>query len=368
MKAVFLLQWRRFYRKPLLVVTMFGLTVIFVSVSASGNQGGPQAVPLYADGSLTEREANEWLERLNDDERFAFELMPESRARTLVADGDVGHAVKLLPTDYRLLVGREDPNRFVLDSYLRRSYSEELSLQRAEQAVPGLREQVEASRNNPPLTLTVTSQQGEEDSFQYNGELQLLFGMTLFFVIYTIMFSLVRIVDEKRTGTWSRMIISPVRKWQIYLGHLGYSFLVGFSQITLIFLLFRFAFGFDLGDRFWLLIAIAACYTFSIVALGLLIISLVTKPRQLGAVIPIIATGMAMVGGAFWPIELVSNEILLAIAKVLPITYGIEALTTVAVYGEGVEAILLPVAVLIGFGAICMGIGIRLLEWRTSSW
>ncbi|TAA73234.1 ABC transporter permease [Planococcus salinarum] len=367
MKAVFLLQWRRFYRKPLLVVTMFGLTVIFVSVSAAGNQGGPQAVPLYADQSLTEREANDWLERLNDDDRFAFELMPESRARTLVADGNVGHAVKLLTTDYRLLVGREDPNRFVLDSYLRRTYSEELSLQRAEQAVPGIREQVESSRDNPPLTLTVTSRQGEEDSFQYNGELQLLFGMTLFFVIYTIMFSLVRIVDEKRTGTWSRMIISPVRKWQIYLGHLGYSFLVGFSQITLIFLLFRFAFGFDLGDHFWLLIAIAACYTFSIVALGLLIISLVTKPQQLGAVIPIIATGMAMVGGAFWPIELVSNEILLAIAKVLPITYGIEALTTVAVYGEGVEAILLQLAVLIGFGAICMVIGIRLLEWRSAS-
>ncbi|HSJ37739.1 MAG TPA: ABC transporter permease [Planococcus sp. (in: firmicutes)] len=367
MKAVFLLQWRRFYRKPLLVVTMFGLTVIFVSVTAAGSQGGPQFIPLYADESLTHGEAQEWLERLNEDGRFAFELMPESQARERVADGDVGHAVKLLQTDYRLLVGRENPNRFVLDSYLRRAYSEELSLQKAEQETPGIREQMEASQSNPALTLTVASQQGEDDSFQYDGELQLLFGMTLFFVIYTIMFSLVRIVTEKQTGTWSRMIISPVKKWQIYLGHLGYSFLIGFAQITLIFLLFRFAFGFDLGDHFWLLIAIAACYTFAIVALGLLIISLVTKPQQLGAVIPIIATGMAMVGGAFWPIELVSNEILLAIAKVLPITYGIEALTTVAVYGEGVEAILLPVAVLIGFGVICMAIGIRLLEWRTSS-
>ena len=351
----------------MLVVTMFGLTVIFVSVSAAGNQGGPQAVPLYAEQSLTDSEANDWLERLNEDGRFAFELMPETRARSLVAEGDVGHAVKLMQTDYSILVGREDPNRVVLDSLLRRSYSEELSLQRAERETPGIREEVGAAMNDPALTLTVASQQGGDDSFRYNGELQLLFGMTLFFVIYTIMFSLVRIVDEKRTGTWSRMIISPVKKWQIYLGHLGYSFVVGFSQITLIFLLFRFAFGFELGDQFWLLIVIAACYTFSIVALGLLIISLVTKPQQLGAVIPIIATGMAMVGGAFWPTELVSNEILLAIAKVLPITYGIDALTTVAVYGEGMEGIILPVAVLIGFGAICMAIGIRLMEWRSVS-
>ncbi|MBT2581619.1 ABC transporter permease [Planococcus sp. ISL-109] len=322
--------------------------------------------PIYADASMSDTEMQEWLERLNAEQRFLFELMPESLAREHVAEGDVPQAVKLLEADYRLVVGREDSSRFALDSFLRRSYTEELRLRNAEQQTPGIREQVEGSLSDPALTLSVASAQGAQDSFQYDGELQLLFGMTLFFVIYTIMFSLVRIVDEKRTGTWSRMIISPATKWQIYLGHLGYSFLIGFSQISLIFLLFRFAFGFDLGEHFWLLILIAACYTFSIVALGLLIMSLITKPQQLGAVIPIIATGMAMVGGAFWPTELVSNEVLLTIAKVLPITYGLEALKSVAVYGNGFESIVLPPALLLGFGGVCMAIAIRLLEWRTT--
>ncbi|ANU19921.1 multidrug ABC transporter permease [Planococcus plakortidis] len=367
MKAVFLLQWRRFYRKPLLVLAMFGLTVIFVSVTAAGGQSGPQMVPVYAEESMNGRQAQTWLERLNDGDQFQFELMTEPEARSYVAEGDVSQAVNLLETDYRLLVGREDPARFALDSFLRRIYSEELRLEQAEQTTPGIRADVESSLADPALTLSVESLQGVEDSFQYNGQLQLLFGMTLFFVIYTIMFSLVRIVDEKRTGTWSRMIISPVRKWQMYLGHLGYSFLIGFFQITLIFLLFRFAFGFELGDRFWLLIAIAACYTFSIVALGLLIISLITKPQQLGAVIPIVATGMAMMGGAFWPIELVTNEILLAISKALPITYGLQALTSVAVYGNGLQAVAMPLLLLLGFGSICMAIAIRLMEWRSAS-
>ncbi|MDE4086074.1 ABC transporter permease [Planococcus maritimus] len=366
MKAVFLLQWRRFYRKPMLVLAMFGLTVIFVSVTAAGGQSGPQMTPVYADESMSELQAQRWLERLNGGDQFQFELMAESEARSYVAEGDVSQAVNLLETDYRLLVGREDPARFALDSFLRRIYSEELRLENAEQTTPGIRADMESSLADPALTLTVESLQGE-DSFQYNGQLQLLFGMTLFFVIYTIMFSLVRIVDEKRTGTWSRMIISPVRKWQMYLGHLGYSFLIGFSQITLIFLLFRFAFGFELGERFWLLIAIAACYTFSIVALGLLIISLITKPQQLGAVIPIVATGMAMVGGAFWPIELVTNEILLAVSKALPITYGLQALTSVAVYGNGVQAVAMPLLLLLGFGSICLAIAIRLMEWRSAS-
>lgn len=366
MKAVFLLQWRRFYRRPMLVLAMFGLTVIFVSVAAAGNQDGPQTVPVYVDETLEEREARDWLLRLNASDEFRFERMAESEARARVAEGDVSQAVRLSAGDYRFLVGREDPSRMALDSLLRRNYIEELSLRAVEEETPDIRERMEASLADPALSVSIASVQGTEESFRYNGELQLLFGMTLFFVIYTIMFSLVRIVDEKRTGTWSRMIISPVGKGQIYFGHLGYSFLIGFFQISLIFLLFRFVFGFELGNQFGLLLLIAACYTFAIVALGLLIVSAVAKPQQLGAVIPIVATGMAMVGGAFWPIELVSNELLLAISKILPITYGLEALKTVAVYGNGMEAIIWQLVGLLAFGAVCLTLGIRLLEWRTA--
>ncbi|QMT16573.1 ABC transporter permease [Planococcus maritimus] len=362
MKAVFLLQWRRFYRQPLLVLAMFALTVIFVSVSAAGGGEEPVLVPVYTE-SLKQEQALEWVERLNAEKLFAFKWMQPSEARSYVAEGDVPQAVELMEEDYRLLVGREDPARLALDSMLRRVYSEELRLEDAAQEVPQIRELMDSALSDPALQLSADSLQGKGDG----DKLQLLFGMTLFFVIYTIMFSLVRIVDEKRTGTWNRMILSPVRKWQMYLGHLGFSFLIGFSQIALIFLLFRYAFGFEMGDRFWLMIVISACYTFSIVALGLMIISLIAKPQQLSAVIPIVATGMAMVGGAFWPIELVTNEILLTVSKVLPITYGLEALTSVAVYGNGLQSVAMPLVMLLGFGGICMAIGIRLLEWRSVS-
>lgn len=346
-------------------MAMYGLTIIFISVAAAGNGGGPEMIPLYADESVSETEAKEWLKRLDAEAQFSFKLMSEAQAREYVAEGDVSQAVKLFETDYVILVGRDDPVRIALHSLLRRVYSEELRLENAAQSTPDIREQLAETISNPALAVSVSALQEEKASSQSNDELQLLFGMTLFFVVYTIMFSLVRIVGEKETGTWNRMVISPISKWQMYFGHLSYSFLIGFSQITLIFLLFRFAFGFEMGGDFWLLIVIAACYTFSIVALGLLIISLVSQPRQLGAIIPIIATGMAMIGGAFWPIELVTNEILLTIAKILPITYGIQALTSVAVYGDGLKAVIVPILLLLGFGGIFTSLGIRLLEWRS---
>lgn len=102
-------------------------------------QSGPQMIPVYADESMSELQAQTWLELLNSGDQFQFELMAETEARSYVAEGDVSQAVNLLETDYRLLVGREDPARFALDSFLRRIYSEELRLENAEQTTPGIR-------------------------------------------------------------------------------------------------------------------------------------------------------------------------------------------------------------------------------------
>lgn len=49
--------------------------------------------------------------------------------------------------------------------------------------------------------------------------------------------------------------------------------------------------------------------------------------------IPIVATSSAMIGGAYWPLEIVTNPFLIALSKVVPMTYGMEALKGVAYYG-----------------------------------
>lgn len=366
MKSVYLLQWQRFRRAPIMVLSFFVMTIIFVGALAGNNPAERPAVMAYADDSLAQNEAEDWVASLNEAEEFQFQLMDEDAVREAVSSGDTSLAVHLLEDDYRIVLAADDMSRFVIEAFLDRKYREELRLQQLEQQ-PGaddIRSEAAAEMEEPALRVTTSTLDGI-DEFKYDNQLQLLFGMTLFFSVYTIMFSLMKIVEEKKQGTWNRLILSPVAKWEIYLGHLAYSFTIGYLQIVMIFLLFQYVFNFDIGDRFGTILLIIACYTFAIVALSMLVMSLVSRPQQLQAVVPIIATGMAMIGGAFWPIELVSNQLLLAISKVLPITYGLEALKGVAIYDRSWQELSEPISILLLFGVACMGIGINLMERRT---
>lgn len=365
MKSVFLLQLQRFRREPLLVLSFLALTIVFVAVMGGSNGGNSLTVPTYADPALSDEETEQWLGHLNGQPDLRFEQVQEEQARQAVFSGDTPVALQLLADDYRLLVVADAPSRFAIEGYIDRVYRQELRIRQLEQlGVEEARAAIAESEEEPALTVVSESQEERGEAFIYDGQLQMLFGMSLFFSIYTIMYSLMKIVEEKRYGTWNRLILSPLLKWQIYMGHLLYSFLVGFVQIVLVFLLFRYGFNFDVGDNFLLLLLITAVYTFSIVAISMLVMGLVRSPQQLQAVVPIIGTGMAMIGGAFWPIELVGNQILLSISKVLPITYGLDALKQVAIHGRGFTAITEQLSIMLLIGVVCMGIGINLMERR----
>lgn len=366
MIPVFLLQWQRFRRAPVMILSFLVMTIVFVALLSGNNPAERPPILAYADDSLEEAAAKEWVASLNETEEFEFRLMGEKEVREAVSAGDAPLGLRLMERDYRILLATDDVSRFALEAFLNRKYREEMQLEQVEEQVPNsdIRTQAAAALEEPALQIT-TSTLGGKEEFQYDNQLQMLFGMTLFFSVYTIMFSLMKIVEEKKQGTWNRLILSPVGKWKIYLGHLAYSFIIGYFQIVLIFILFKYVFLFDIGDRFGAILLIAACYTFAIVALGMLVISLLSRPQQLKAVVPILATGMAMIGGAFWPIELVSNQTLLAISKILPITYALEALKGVAIYNRSWQGLSGPISFLLLFGSVCMGIGITLMERRT---
>lgn len=188
--------------------------------------------------------------------------------------------------------------------------------------------------------------------------------MTLFFAIYTIVFSLSEVAEEKQRGSWDRIILSPIRKWQVYLGYLCFSFVVGLAQILLIFFMFEFLFDIHINEKWLEILLICIVYTFAIVALGMLMMGLVKKASQLSAVVPIVSVSMAMLGGAYWPIEIVDNQIVLFISEVIPVKHAMDALKAITVYGQDITDITQSLSILLLMGVLFMGIGINLMERR----
>ncbi|MDL4842994.1 ABC transporter permease [Aquibacillus rhizosphaerae] len=363
MKSILLLQLQRLRREPGLVIWMFVMTIGFVLL-LGGFGMGKTTVPVYFGETLSGSEQENLINRLNESDTYAFEITDEDTAIKKVALGEIPHAIKAMKSDYQIVIAADNPDQLLLDQYVKQIYAHELRLQAVEASADSsnVRAEIERNLDESPITLTnITAEEANRTS-GYDQKNHYLFGMTLFFSIYTIIFSLGKVAEEKRTGTWNRVILSPVRKWQVYIGHLCYAFMIGFVQILAVFLCFKYVFDFYIGDDFGAIILTTACYTFAIVALGMLMLGLVKSMEQLNALVPIVSVSMAMIGGAYWPIEAVTNSVILAISKLLPITYAMDALKEVVMYNQGIVAIAESLSILLVIGVLCMGVGINLME------
>lgn len=357
MWSVFALQWTRFKREPLLVLAFFALSIVFVLFLA-GNQGGETITVQTFSNDLSEEELTAWLDRLNQNEEFDFERQDRETAEEMIRSNQASFALELSPENYTFLIGQESQYRSAVDQYVEKTYVEQLRLNELENHFG---DNLDFDLNETFIETRVETLSSDRSASQeYN--VQVIAGMTLYFVMYSVLFNTTNIISEKRTGTWNRLIFSPLKKIQIYTGQLLYFFTIGMLQILLSFAILRFGFGYDFGSQYLSIFVSLAAYIFAIVSLGMLVIGIVQSPQQLQALIPILATAMAMIGGAFWPLDLVSNRVLIALSNIVPLKYGIETLENAILYNYSVADLLRPISILAFMGVLSMGVGLNLIE------
>ncbi|MCT8137995.1 ABC transporter permease [Anaerobacillus sp. CMMVII] len=207
-----------------------------------------------------------------------------------------------------------------------------------------------------------TVSEKESQGLLFDHQLHVMLGFTLFFTIYTIMFSVGEIMNDKKHGVWNRLIISPLTKLQLYLGNFIFSFCIGFTQMVLLILLSKYVIGVNWGNNLALVLFILGCYIFAVMAIGMFLVSISKTEQQLNSIVPIFAVSMAMIGGAFWPIEIVTAKVLLLLSKITPVTYGMEAIKEVVLLDASWNSVFVPCAILLMIGCFFITIGVRLME------
>jgi len=201
---------------------------------------------------------------------------------------------------------------------------------------------------------------------QFDPSLHSLFGFTLYFSIFTTAFSVSSILQMKEEGIWNRLILSPTTKTSMYIGNIITSFLLGYAQIAVVLLLFKFVFRYSFYGGFWKLFIVVIPFLFAVMAIGVFLSGIVKNSRQLGAVIPLFATSAAMLGGAFWPLDVVESEWMLKLSYASPMMYGIDMMKGATVYNWPWKDFLWPAAVLFFMGAAVIGVGLNLMEKKAS--
>lgn len=367
-KALF----RMFFRKPwtflIMTIVSIGFAYIFSSVFQTGGMNQLD-VPVIVEGEATI--PSELIDDMERSTAYSIVWTDEEEMEDLLRDGKAELGVSMREDGFSIIVGVESPHISIVQQHVQQAYVDhaqteyilEEGAKRTEKEREEIRDLFETSMNEALFTIESAQESNADadvDPMMYLS----LFGMMVFFVIYTIAFNVIQIIVDKNERIWDRMIMSPLKKWEMYAAYIVFSFLLGYAQVVLILLVFRYIVGIPFHGHFTQAVLLLIPYVFAIVALSMFITGISKNVQQFNTIISIAAVCMAMIGGAFWPLEIVSSSFMLTLSKFVPITYAIDLLEGTVVYGKSFGDLFYPVSVLILMGVVLIGLGIHMIEKR----
>ncbi|WP_208559987.1 ABC transporter permease [Marinilactibacillus kalidii] len=358
MWTVFLMQWKRVINKPTLILLLLGMTILMVNVVAGTQGNSGVTVNVYSD-VLNQEDLAEKVTQLNQNDTIHFVAKDAEKISDDIRLDKYSYALSFEEDNYQLLVGRETANLSLITQYVSRFYSENNRLNaigETGQAIP--------SQINEPIKLTTKSLENIGSEIV---DLSVVLGLTFYFTIFSILYLMTNLVEEKKNGIWNRLIFSPVSKTKIYVGHLLFYFSIGVLQVLISMVILMNMLSLNLDINYAVVIMIILAFLLSIVSLGILLTALVKTISSLQVIIPIVTTSMAMLGGAFWPLQVVDNQFLRSVAEFMPIKQAIYGIVESFIQNKSFLDSMQPVGILLIMSLLFMGIGINLMERVTES-
>lgn len=361
MIGIFLAKIKLFIRNPWTFVAMTAMSIVF-ALLLGGGKPDEITIPVYAaDPNMKDSLV---ADMIHESETYSFNWTTKEEMDQKLESGKVELGVELEENNFKILVGIHSQNVDLIHQLFESAYIKKYQVEKLAELTSEDTSSKRDTEINQPLFEVQTNHFRGENAELYDNRLHTLFGFTLFFVIYTIAYQVFNILKEKKEGIWDRVILSPIRKWEMYVANFVYSFITGYIQVLIIFLVFRFVVGVEFHGRFIDTLIFVMPYVFTIVALSILLTGVARTVQQFNTIISIVAVSMAMIGGAYWPLEIVESKLMLTLSQFVPITYGMEVLNGIVLYGYQIGELLYPMSILILMGVAMTGIGIHLMERR----
>lgn len=201
-----------------------------------------------------------------------------------------------------------------------------------------------------PTNYQVTSHYlyGSADSTFFDTFLPILLGFFVFFFVFLI--SGISLLNERTTGTLTRLLATPIRRGEIITGYLmGYGlFALIQTVITVTFALT--VFQIHMIGSVWLILLINFLLALVALSMGIFVSTFANSEFQMMQFIPILVIPQVFFSGLI-PVDQMANW-LQWIAHIFPLYYGGNALMNVATRGVGLSGIAFELIVLVLFATL----------------
>ena len=172
----------------------------------------------------------------------------------------------------------------------------------------------------------------------------------------------VNLVAWRQSGLLRRLRLAPIPTSSVVLARVGVSVAVALGQTAIFLGLAVGAFGLVLTGSWPLVIPLVLAGTLAFLSIGMLAGSISKTEEGAVGLANFIVLPMAFLSGSFFSLE-GAPDWLQAISRLLPLRHLNDAMLDVMVRGQGVEAIIAPMAILLGFTAVCALVSARLFRW-----
>lgn len=210
--------------------------------------------------------------------------------------------------------------------------------------------------------ISAVAETGADSS--YDNLKHSMIGFSLFFSMYTMVFGIGTILNDRQYKTWSRMLITPVSRASILGGSMIVAYLIGAVQIGILILAGKYLLRMDWGSSITGVLTVAASFVFAVTSMGLMLSGVVKTHAQLSAVTPVLLTSTSMLGGCMWPLEIVNSKALLFLAELTPQKWAMQGMESIASKGMGFEAAVFPTIVLMAMGALFFAVGVKIMKFE----
>lgn len=189
---------------------------------------------------------------------------------------------------------------------------------------------------------------GSSDSTFFESFLPIFLGFFVFFFVFLI--SGISLLNERTTGTLSRLLATPIRRGEIITGYLiGYGiFAVIQTLLTVTFAIT--VFKIHLVGNIWLVFLINFLLALVALTFGIFISTFANSEFQMIQFIPLVVVPQIFFSGLI-PVSGMATW-LQWIAHIMPLYYGANALTDVVTKGADITAIGGNLLVLLGFMSV----------------
>ena len=188
---------------------------------------------------------------------------------------------------------------------------------------------------------------------------RLMAGMAIMFVFFTVGFGVTTLLEEKENGTLARLLAAPIPRNAILGAKALVSYTLGVLATMILFITATVLMGAEWGSWLGVLaLVLTACLT--AVAMMAIVAGLAKRAEGAGAVQSIIAVGLALLGGSWFPVS--GEGVLGLLARLTPHFWFLEGLEDLA--SASSWTVVWPSVVALGVIAVVAGIPAAVLLRR----